>query len=243
MPERKNIAVEWKADADGSFRARFAVFNEVDLDGDVTLPGAFTAGAPVRIAQWGHNWGALPVGKGFLGTDDAKAWADASFFLNTTHGLDTYKTVKELGDLQEWSYGFDVLESDFGQFEGKDVRFLRKLKVHEVSPVMLGAGSNTGTESIKGFSTLTEDATHVVGLCEAFLTRVKAVSTRREKDGRVLSSANRDRLQSHLVTLREMASDIEKLLEDTGPKAAPDLLREFARWQGMEARLVGVSLS
>lgn len=242
MPERKNVAVEWKAESDGSFRARFSVFNEIDLDGDVTLPGAFTSGAPVRIAQWGHNWGALPVGKGFIGNDDTKAWADASFFLDTTHGLDTYKTVKELGDLQEWSYGFDVEEAEFGQFQGREVRFLKKLKVHEVSPVMLGAGSDTGTEFIKGFPSITEDAAHVVRLCEALLSRVKAVTARREKDGRVLSSANRERLKGHLETLRSMADELEKLLAETEPKAAPDLRREYARLQAIGARLNGVPL-
>jgi hypothetical protein len=51
--------------------------------------------------------------------------------------------------LQEWSYSFDILDASFGEFEGKQVRFLRKLKVHEVSPVMLGAGIGTHTRAIK----------------------------------------------------------------------------------------------
>lgn len=240
MPERKTLPVEWKAESDGNFRARFSVFNEIDLDGDVTLPGAFTSGAPVRIAQWGHNWGALPVGKGVIGADETKAWADAGFFLDTTHGSDTYKTVKELGDLQEWSYGFDVIEADFGQFQGKEVRFLKKLNVFEVSPVMRGAGTDTGTEFIKG--TFEQDAEHALAAVTRFTDRAKALVAMRAKEGRVLSNANRDRLKAHMETLRSMATELEQLLTDTEPKESPDLRREYLRLMATEARLNGVAV-
>lgn len=143
-------SIELKADGqEGSFRAVFATFNVVDLDGDVTLPGAFTEGQSVRIASWGHKWGELPVGIGTIHADATKAWVDGQFFLDTSHGLDTYKTVKGLADLQEWSYGYDILGATQGQFSGRDVQFLKQLDVHEVSPVLLGAGVGTGTESIK----------------------------------------------------------------------------------------------
>ena len=54
-----------------------------------------------------------------------------------------------MGDLQEWSYGFDIVKAKSGQFEERDVRFLEKLLVHEVSPVLLGAGIGTRTLSAK----------------------------------------------------------------------------------------------
>jgi hypothetical protein len=76
--------------------------------------------------------------------------------MNTTKGRDTFNVIKGLGSLMEWSYGFDVLEKSEGKFpegdeNGKDVRFLKSLKVHEVSPVILGAGENTRTLSAKRF--------------------------------------------------------------------------------------------
>jgi HK97 family phage prohead protease len=143
--------MEIKADGQpGEFRAVFSTFNVIDLDGDVTLPGAFTDGAAVRISYWGHRWQDLPVGKGMIHQDEKQAWVDGQFFLDTMAGKETYQTVKNLGDLQEWSYGYDVLRSEQGQFENQDVRFLKELEVPEVSPVMLGAGIDTHTESIKG---------------------------------------------------------------------------------------------
>lgn len=152
--KRQRGTIEFKADGpQGSFTATFSTFNVIDRDNDVTVPGAFNEGQAVRISAWGHNWGALPVGKGVIHQDDAKAWVDGEFFLDTPHGKDTYQTVKNLGDLQEWSYGFDILEGAPGQFNGSDVFFLRSLDVFEVSPVLLGAGIDTGTDDIKNRKT------------------------------------------------------------------------------------------
>lgn len=143
--------IELKADPTqvGQFVATFATLNVIDKDGDVTVPGAFQEGQPVRISAWGHNWGALPVGSGTIHADQEKAWVEGQFFLDTAAGKDTYLTVKNLGDLQEWSYGFEVLKQSFGKFTDRDVRFLEGLDTFEVSPVMLGAGIDTGTDIIK----------------------------------------------------------------------------------------------
>lgn len=145
--------IELKEDGKpGEFSAVFSTFNVIDHDQDVTLPGAFSDGQKVRISYWGHRWHDLPVGRGVVHADDEKAWVDGMFFLDTEAGMETYKTVKNLAELQEWSYGFDIIESKSGQFEGDDVRFLSKMTVHEVSPVLLGAGIGTQTVAIKGTS-------------------------------------------------------------------------------------------
>jgi len=113
------------------------------------MPGAFEEGAPIKIAYWGHRWENLPVGRGEIHQDDEKAWVDGRFFLDTEAGLETYKTIKALGDLAEWSYGFEVLDSAEDKVDGKKVRVLKKLKTFEVSPVFIGAGNNTQTLAIK----------------------------------------------------------------------------------------------
>lgn len=152
--------VNVKADGSGEFSAVFSTFDVIDHDGDVTLPGAFTEGQKVRISAYGHeSWmGALPVGRGQIRTTDREAIVDGKFFLDTTTGRDTYEVVKGLDDLQEWSYGFDILERSQGEFEGEQVQFLRSLKVHEVSPVLLGAGIGTRTLAVKGLKDATVDA-------------------------------------------------------------------------------------
>ena len=151
--EKKSFktTIEFKEDSDqsGVFQAIFSRFGDVDKQGDITLTGAFKEGAAVRIAAWGHNWGALPVGRGVIHQDEEKAWVDGEFFLDTTGGTETYKTVKNLGELQEWSYGFDVVKSSFGKLNDQQVRYLEGLDVFEVSPVLIGAGNNTQTTIIK----------------------------------------------------------------------------------------------
>lgn len=159
MSERKQCAhVEFKNVDKGEIEAVFSRFNVIDADGDVTLPGAFEDGASVRISAYGHgSWhGELPVGRGKIHTTDDMAILKGQFFLSTLRGRETFQTIKEMDDLQEWSYGYDVVKSDPGTWDEQDVRFLKRLKVHEISPVLLGAGVGTRTLSIKKDSLLNE---------------------------------------------------------------------------------------
>jgi len=89
------------------------------------------------------------VGRGTIHSDGKEAWVDGQFLLETETGKEHYNTVKGMGDLQEWSYGFQINDSIPGQFDGQDVRFLRKMKVIEVAPVMQGSGVDTRTADIK----------------------------------------------------------------------------------------------
>lgn len=149
--DSKALRVEIKNAAKGEVEAVFSTFNVIDKDGDVTQPGAFTDGAKVAISAYGHSsWGGmLPVGKGTVHTTDTEAILRGRFFLDTDAGRDTFTVLNELGDEQEWSYGFDIIEAEPGEYDGQPVRFLKRLDVHEVSPVLLGAGVDTRTLSMK----------------------------------------------------------------------------------------------
>lgn len=149
--ERKALESVELASEPGEVRAVVATFRVADADGDVTLPGAFTHGEEVRISAYGHrSWaGELPVGRGRIVTTENEAILEGRFFLNTEAGRETYETVKAMGDLQEWSYGFEVVEAERGEWEGEEVRLLRKLRVFEVSPVLVGAGVGTRTLTLK----------------------------------------------------------------------------------------------
>ena len=136
------------AEQTGEFEAVFATLKVRDHDEDVTLDGAFGA-QEAPVAHYGHNHVMLPVGRGRILERDGKAIMEGRFFLDTQGGREHYLTVKNLGGLQQWSYAFDVLDEARGSFEGHDVRFLKALKVHEVSPVLVGAGIGTETTEIK----------------------------------------------------------------------------------------------
>lgn len=151
--EKKTISVEIKNESEGVVRARFAKLGVKDLDGDVTERGAFGE-QMVKVSSFNHSsWGnGLPVGVGEVHEDGDDAIAELRFFMDTTHGRDHFETVKGLGDLGEWSYGFDVEQSREPTEEERQNgirRVLQKLKVFEVSPVLRGAGVGTQTLGVK----------------------------------------------------------------------------------------------
>jgi hypothetical protein len=235
--ERKRFNIEFKADAEGSFRAVFATFDVIDHDGDVTRKGAFSEGAEVVIGAFGHDTQSLPVGKGVLRQDLREAAVEGRFFLDTEAGKQTYQTVKNLGSLQEWSYIYSPTKRSFGEFQGQQVRFLEEIKVYSVDPVLAGAGIGTRTTSIKGQLTFVEHCEHVGVVMAEFVARVKERAALREKEGRVLSAANMGKLSSIADSLKAAAVDLEQLLADAEPKQADDLWREYARFQQTMARI------
>lgn len=153
---KSGVRFELKDADKGTVQAIFCRFNVKDYDGDLILPEAFEDGAEVLISAYGHKtwWGEMPVGRGVIRVDAEKAVAmlDGGFFLDTVGGKETFSVVKATGDLQEWSFGFDVLETGelTEELRQRGVRrVIKKVLVYEVSPVMIGAGIDTETTSIK----------------------------------------------------------------------------------------------
>jgi hypothetical protein len=147
--------VEIRSASKGEVEAVFSTFNVIDKDGDVTFPGAFTEGEQIAISGYGHSiWkGDMPVGAARIRTTRTEAILQGQFFMNTTAGRDTFEVVKAMGAQQEWSYGFDVLHTpERGMFGGRKANFLKKLKVHEGSPVFQGAGIGTRTLAVKALT-------------------------------------------------------------------------------------------
>lgn len=137
---------------EGVVSAVIATLNVKDHDGDVTVKGAFgDQTVPVLPT---HNWASVPLGKATIRESGDDVIAEMKFNLESETAREWYSALKfdyENGDpLQEYSYGFDVVEADRGEFKGERVQFLRKLRALEVSPVLLGAGINTRTLDVKG---------------------------------------------------------------------------------------------
>ena len=223
-------------DADkGQVSAVFAEFDIVDLDNDVTKAGAFEDGADVVISAYGHqSWaGALPVGKGVIRQTKSAAILDGQFFMDTQAGRDTFTVVKELGAKQAWSYGYDATQFSYGEFDGKQVRFLEKLKTHEVSPVLLGAGPTTRTLSAKGQKmTFREEAEAVLAACDALADRAADVMAMRQEKGKGLSDESAGLLEQVGVSMKRLT---ELLTVAPGSDEGADALqREFMRFAQLQ---------
>jgi hypothetical protein len=192
--DKKSLArFEVKDETKGEVEAVFATLNVKDHDDDVTKPGAFENGAEVVISAYNHkSWeGALPVGKGTIHEVGNEVIMKGRFFLNTTAGRDTFEVVKELGARQEWSYGFNVLESEPGEHEGKSVRVLKRMAVHEVSPVLRGAGVGTTTRYAKS---LKDEVAEAVDAVKAAIDSAERVVALRAEKGKSLSNVNSESL-------------------------------------------------
>ena len=232
----KKFRLKQIEDAAGEVNAVIATLNVKDHDGDVTLPGAFGE-QEVPIVPT-HNWGSVPLGKAKIREDGDDVVAEMRCNLDIEDGRKWYSALKfdfENGPpKQEYSYGYDILESDRGTQDGEPVQLLKKLKVIEVSPVMLGAGKYTRTLEVKhkenpngadswSGMTMEQHAESVERALQSFVDRSKALAALREKEGRTLSRANKERLSRLRGMIAGIGQDIDTLLSESDaddPKAA-----------------------
>ena len=160
--EVKNIDLEFKKESEGKVSAVFSVFNSLDSDGDIVLPGSIKSGFKSGSVPmvWAHKWD-MPIGKGTINSDGDKATFEGEFFMDTESGKEAYNIVKNMADMQQWSFGYRVNDAERGKIgegdEEKDARFLKDLTVFEVSPVLVGANQETYTLAIKSNKELVED--------------------------------------------------------------------------------------
>lgn len=206
------------AENEGWLKAAFSVFDEIDSDGDIVRASAFTDGQSVPLV-WAHDW-SRPVGKGTIRVTDKHAEFDGSFFTDTAAGLDAYRTVKAMGELQEFSWGFEIPTDGWAKTKhnGQDAREILKATVFEVSPVLVGANRNTRTLAIKGQERFEEHEGRVLADLDELVARAKSLADLRAKEGRSISSARRARLEAMLTSLTEHATELQTLLAETSPK-------------------------
>ncbi len=199
--EIKTIRVE-KMDEAGHGVARLATLSGIDHDGDTYTPGAF--GWKEGGEQWvpilpAHDRSAMPLGKARVYEDGDAAYAELHLNLDTAAGKDWASHLKfDLANgrpAQEWSYGFGVLDAT-REVRGEDpVRNLKRLDVHEVSPVVRGAGVGTATLSMKsGHGTFADQIVATIAAMDDLLGRAGDIAQLRSTDGRPMSKARLDQL-------------------------------------------------
>jgi hypothetical protein len=150
----------------GDVEAVVATLDVVDKDREVIRSGAIKSGAKVKLSEWGHNsvpfmGSAPPVGKGVVLVEGNRVVFRGKFFLTTARGAEAFRTLKEMGPDQEWSFGYRVLESQDpdAAWRGKGaMRVLTKLEPFEVSPVTIAAGVGTRTVAVKCDACAAKDA-------------------------------------------------------------------------------------
>jgi HK97 family phage prohead protease len=151
----KNAPIELKEDGDTRYiEAVFSLFETIDSDNDVTKANALRSGYSGNKVPlvWNHDWSKV-IGRGIIETDNQKA-VFKGYFLETEAGKEAYETVKAMQDMQQFSYGFQVMKSEKGSHidskgEEVPVRVLQDVKVWEVSPVLVGSQQNSFVQALK----------------------------------------------------------------------------------------------
>jgi len=221
----------------GTVKAVFATLGVVDHDGDIIMPGSIVNGQKVRLSAYNHkSWGdAMPVGKGMISEIGNELIFDGQFFMDIQAAADTYKTVKNLDDLGEWSFGFDVIEKEYSidPTNGIENRRIKKMSVYEVSPVLLGAGIATRTLDMKAIgaesTTYQEHAETLLAAIGDFVKRSQSIADLRAGKGKEPASAkNRDGLKSIASELVKAASELKRIAETDIEADALKLRKEAA---------------
>lgn len=228
---------------EGIIEAVFSTFDVVDRDGDIVVREAIEDGKEIAMT-WAHDWSRI-IGKGSTHVEDDRAVFKGRFFLDTADGLDAYRTVKNMGSLQEYSWGFRVTDSDFVERDGQQVRVIKGTEQFEMSPVLIGAAGTgrTGTLSLKHGQPLYDHADALEDAVVDFVSRVRGRAEYRAKEGRTLSSANRDRLSSIASALSGAAGDLNAILKEIEPAKGIDIDALFAEHMAVQAQLNGVPIS
>lgn len=245
----------------------FAVHGNVDSGGDRSWPGAFadtTAQGRDRVQfLWQHNSWEPPIAAinyikeigrdalpapvlGYAPTATGGVEVSRTYFENS-RAQEIFEGVSKKA-IREMSYAYNALQYDFEESDGKHIRNLRKVELYDVSDV--NWGMNPATAGMKSLQRLlesempfTEHASGVESALTAFVERATHMQEVRAKEGRVLSDANRKRIEALVASLKSMTNDLGELLAATAPKADPqEALALLVEWQRTLAKLNGVSV-
>ena len=234
--QHKEVKLTTTNEVEGKVEAVFSVFNEIDSDGDVVRPNSIKSGYGDRgVAMvWAHDWKDV-IGRGQIIQEQDRAVFKGQFIMDTERGRDAFNTVKAMGDLQQWSFGYEVMESENGTFkkdneEEVEVRYLNEVKVWEVSPVLVGANQNTETVLVKEQSDIEEikeptgtrfstDVDELLIKLSAVLKRAKELTALRISKEKLLSDGSTEVLSELQDSLQEVYQDIDSLLDVAGAES------------------------
>jgi HK97 family phage prohead protease len=189
------------AKGDGTFSGRASVYGEVDLGGDMVMPGAFADafmnGGKVPILK--QHMSEAGIGLGILSDSSDALLIDGELALELFDAQQEWIRLRK-GILNGLSIGYSVNNERYE----RGVRLLLALKLHEVSLVTFPMNTSA----------------RVTGIKAALEDRFASIMTE-IKGGRVLSSANRALVQEAHDAMGASIAQLGKLLEESAPKPKP----------------------
>ncbi|HJC21894.1 MAG TPA: HK97 family phage prohead protease [Candidatus Butyricicoccus avicola] len=161
LRQMRSVPSKFQTRAEGDdlyIEGYFSVFGGVyelwDGASETIAPGAFseTLGGDIR-ALIDHE-SRLVLGRTTAGTlelreDDTGLWGRVKINSNDQDAMNLYERVRR-GDVDQCSFGFDILDEETEQRENGEVRWtIRKVKLYEVSVVTFPAYQETSVTARK----------------------------------------------------------------------------------------------
>lgn len=130
-------------------------------------------------------------------------------YLETDYCERIYKGILN-GAINEMSFMYDIIKSDMMRDDSTQecTYFLRELRLYETSDVNWGA--NEATEASKS------ELERLINNAKQFV----ALKTERTKEGRVLSTANLNRMKNAISILQDILLSAEPIVESTEQESA-----------------------
>lgn len=209
--ERKSLPVELKIDdANGTVTLYASVFGNVDRQGEMIVPGAFKNLDQFVIDGWlavNHNWNDMGVASIDAATQDPHGLLVAASWYSTADAQEARTIVKERmarGKSVKASIGFRVLEDTSETADGKPIRVLKAIELIEASIVNLPANPLAQVSTVKSWW-------NSLDMAYAAL-----------KEGRAISSTNRNRLKSCRKQMDDACKGLDQVLTETDPQVEPN---------------------
>lgn len=154
------VALKSAPSEEGQFEALVAVFNNIDSYGDVILKGAFAD----TLTEWGESGYPIPVvwshdkddPFSHIGTVTEAKETDTGLVVKAQLDLENPKAAQvhrllKGGRVKEFSFAFsyDLQDVNPAKRDGVEVRELKRLKLYEVGPTLVGANPATELVGVK----------------------------------------------------------------------------------------------
>jgi HK97 family phage prohead protease len=246
------------SDGTGSLSGYASTWEPWDRVGEKPVRGAFAAALPGFLKDgfiaYGHQWGQLPIATPTEAYEDEHGLFFRADFHSTQFAQEARITVTERierGKSVLTSIGYappEIEAVDAPDLPGGRGTLLKVIPLLEISVVPVPANPAallTGAKAahlLTGW-TLAETSDLALTAVGEFTTRCQEIAALRAKEGRVLSTANREKLAGLRGSLADVLTLIEQLLTETAPKSAPDpILEQYLRFLNLQARALGVPI-
>lgn len=206
--ETKNYKTELKAveDEEMTIEGYGSTFGNVDSYNDVMVSGAFKRtinNNKKRMKMlWQHDM-YEPIGKFLEMSEDSKGLYFKAKLSKTDTGMKAYTLAKDKV-LDEFSIGFNPIKWEYDS--NKDIRYLKEVKLWEISLVTFAANEKATLSNVKGFDLLLNEI----------------------KSGNILKYANETKIKNVIESLTALITcDSSKDTREDNNSSKIDVVKEI----------------